>query len=56
MLHICHEKFMRVDILTDGKKLVPMQVHIWEIFVVVRQETSIGEYQLETVVEKSILV
>lgn len=56
VLHIRHEKFVCVNVLTDAEKLVAVEVHVADVFVVVRQVTPSGEDELEAVVEESVLV
>ena len=51
MLHVRHEKFVRVDVLTYAEKLVAMQVHVRHFLVVAGKEAPVGEDKLKAVVE-----
>lgn len=56
VLNIRHEEFVSVDVLTDAEELVPMEMHVADIFIVVGQVAPIGEDKLEAVVQEPVLV
>lgn len=56
MLHICNKKLVRVNVLTDAKKLLSMKMHVAELFIIMSQKASIRENKLEAVVEQAWFV
>ena len=56
VLNVGYEQFVRVNVLAYSQKLLAMQVHVGNVFVVMGQETSIGKDKLEAIVKESVLV
>jgi len=56
MLDVGHEKLVSVDVLTNSEKRFSVEVHVGVFLVIVGKEGAISKNELETVIEKAILV